>query len=209
MVFHDYKSIFVHIPKTAGTSIEYSVRNVKNKPSNYKFRHAPDHRTVLQYIKTKDQHKNHNNYVSIGDFWSYHKFAVVRDPVEREVSLYDFIKTRGRTMKGVSFDEYLDIMINDENFKQKGQTSSFKVSPKNMLRDQIDFITSDGKILIDQIIRFEGLQNGFNLYADKVGLKDKWLPHLRKSKRNRTKVTTDQIKLIKEIRKKDYELLSY
>lgn len=199
MFIHDFKSIFVHIPKTGGTSITYAMEDVKKK-----FKHRPDHRRLTEYLNASPK-----------NFWKYHKFTVVRDPVERELSLYNHLVHKRRDNKREiidhSFTEYLNNIKNDKNFylefsfmKRKKDNLKFKY----IYADQSDYITLNNQICVDQIIRFEGLDFGFQLLCDKVGLKYEKLTHHRPSSK-KTIASLEDIKLIKEIRKKDYELLSY
>ena len=84
MICHKSKSIFVHIPKTGGTSIEHSLGYVKLKKYNSGQveikKHSPDHRNSQDYFN-----------LNAVQFWRYHKFTVIRDPIERELSLYRFV----------------------------------------------------------------------------------------------------------------------
>ena len=87
-IIDKYKTIFIHIPKTAGTSIEHTLidyslnhrgdlKNWYGKVQGYEL----DHST----IKFMKQHCNHYND-------SYLKFCIVRNPYERLVSEYNYCK---------------------------------------------------------------------------------------------------------------------
>jgi len=70
--FQQYKTVFIHIPKTAGTSFEYALFNTKNRSQHAK----------ASYWKER-----------IGDKWDkYFKFAIVRHPFHRLVSGYTYWK---------------------------------------------------------------------------------------------------------------------
>ena len=73
MISNEHKTIFVHIPKTAGTS----VKGIFSKEHERPFPHKTIHE-----IKEKNP-KEYN---------SYKKFAVVRNPYDRMVSWYAFQK---------------------------------------------------------------------------------------------------------------------
>jgi len=97
MVFDNLETIFIHIPKTGGTSIQFALSDVKLKF----WRHSVNHLNTLEYLQEQGT-----------KFWKYHKFAVVRDPIEREYSLYNyFVK---KSFK-ISFHEYLQKMLDDKN----------------------------------------------------------------------------------------------
>ena len=80
MIIDKHKLIFIHIPKNAGTSIESVFLNneYRNKyPTSRIKRHA-----TIYDIKNKFPEK----------YDSYIKFAVVRNPYERMVSWYCYVK---------------------------------------------------------------------------------------------------------------------
>ena len=72
MIIDKYKTIFIHIPKNAGTSIKtfFECKEFYNK-----------HRTI-------DQIKKEN----IKAYDSYKKFTIVRNPYDRMVSWYFYLK---------------------------------------------------------------------------------------------------------------------
>jgi hypothetical protein len=74
---HEKKLIFIHIPKTSGTSI-YKSLGIKNISKKNKFL---GHRSIEIY---KEQYK---------EYWDiYLKFTVVRDPIDRFISTYKYMK---------------------------------------------------------------------------------------------------------------------
>ena len=189
MISHDFKTIFIHIPKTGGTSIEYSLCNVKEKVQRWK--HKPDHSVAKDYFIDNP-----------GEYWGYHKVTVVRDPVEREASLYKFMAGT-RNFKGHTFLDYLNNLNKDKSFyARKGRRLM------NLYSDQVDYIMFGNQICIDQIIRFEDLQGGYDLLCEKIKKEKSILPHARKTKRVVTP-NAEEIALIKEVRKRDYEMLGY
>ena len=70
-----YKCLFVHIPKTGGTSIE----SVFGWYSGH--RGEQDHRTILEYRKLLGT-----------NFDTYFSFSIVRNPWDRAVSYYLDVK---------------------------------------------------------------------------------------------------------------------
>lgn len=86
------ENIFIHIPKTGGTTINCAMNNVawQTKP-DFNYRHI-DYQTkrsnsadIFNALKN-DQYKNH------------HVFMLLRHPVDRMISEYSFIKTRKEFM---------------------------------------------------------------------------------------------------------------
>jgi hypothetical protein len=71
MIDHERRLIFIHIPKTAGIAI-YSSLGITDQPS---------HKTIFDYAEYRDE---------------YFSFAFVRNPWERALSSYLYIKAGGR-----------------------------------------------------------------------------------------------------------------
>ena len=94
-------------------------------------------------------------------FQSYFKFGAVRNPWDREVSRYKFFKklktTRTKFCQN-GFNEYL-----------------FKFMKLGRLN--YDALKIDGKIGVDYIIKFENLQEDFNIVCDKIGISRRKFPY--------------------------------
>lgn len=73
MIVHELKTIFIHIPRTAGTSIEIALAG------NNWFKIEPETKHI-DHLRAKELYT---------DYWDdYHKFTVVRDPFDWLASLY-------------------------------------------------------------------------------------------------------------------------
>lgn len=136
------KFIFIHIPKTAGTSI-YKWLNSGKVMMNY-------HHTALQYKDIlKDSYKD------------FYKFAFVRNPWDRMVSfyryymLYDQNKLRKKPKKE-SFEAWL------------GRLHEYKHVPLT----QLSYITDkSGNQMIDFIGRFENLKEDLRKISNTIEVK--------------------------------------
>lgn len=89
MIHHQHKCIFVHITKTAGSSITKALGKHDNENP---------HRNIFKYREQIEENI----------FNKYFKFAVVRNPWDRMVSEYHYQKQRkdGRHTN-LSFEQYL------------------------------------------------------------------------------------------------------
>jgi hypothetical protein len=175
MICHKYKCIFVHIPKTAGQSIEHVFLNLlglnwdTREPLLLKFNYdkklGPPR---LAHLKAHEYLKY--NYISQSMFDVYYKFSFVRNPWSRIVSFYNY----RRYYQLFSFKNFVTKML------------------KNKIRDkdywfigpQYEFIMDhNGEMLVDYVGRFENLQNDFNNICKALGLNEINLPHVNRARK--------------------------
>jgi len=152
--FLDY--VFIHINKTAGSSIEKSLK----LPSEHKTA-----REKMQQLGRKE--------------WSRRfSFAFVRNPWDKVVSQYYFRTTTNQTELGknpIPFDEWVKRTYGE-------QDPEYYDKPK-MFQPQVDWlIDSEGKIAVDFIGRFENLSADFEEVSTRLGI-EATLPHFKKSNR--------------------------
>lgn len=129
----EYDSIlFVHIPKTAGSSISKILD--ENNLDNWK-REWPRHHDPYSYLKEA-------NLIDERVF----SFAVVRNPYTRTYSCYKQFNKANQT--NISFEEYLD------NIKQG------KISPISPLLHlpQSFYIMDQNNLQIERLYKFENLK---------------------------------------------------
>ncbi len=146
MINHDLKCIFVEVPKTGSTSIRTIVGFTKQH-----------HQTIVEIQKK----------IPLNKFNEYFKFAFVRNPWDRELSLYKYIL---RNTKHYYHKQCLQFV----NF-------SAYLTERPPLRQQYDFLSKNGEIQVDFIGRFENLQQDFDIVCDKIGLPQHKLPHTNKT----------------------------
>ena len=188
MIDHKHKFIFVHIPKTGGTSIES---------------------LFIRNAHIKDVTGKHNMVSDIGSEFlkKYFTFTFVRNPWDRMVSYYKFrIKRWNMFNHGESFKEWIRFLCSDE--VQKIKAYHFNLAIKN----QHEFLVSESnEISVDFIGRFENLQEDFNIICDKIGIARRELPHKNKTKhKHYTEYYDDETReIVAEKYAKDIEYLNY
>lgn len=141
MVLYDQKTIFVHIPKCAGTNIEnlfYSNAADKDVPGK--------HLTFNEY-KQKERFKN----------FSY--FTFVRNPWDRAVSYFYYRKKRKFDLFGhPSFDDWIAFYCSED-------VHQYKISHNQFWRaclTQKDFISQRGAGMVATIGKTEFLPDAWN-----------------------------------------------
>jgi hypothetical protein len=151
MISHKHKSIFIHIPKCAGSSIETAFGidvNVNELNNEYLFGWDPTNKIYLQHA-TPQQLLDHN-FVTPQQWDTYYKFIIVRNTWDKVMSDFFWFKETKR-FSG-SFDDYLYGKNDFSKFMNKGE----KKYRGDHLTSQIDFMfLNSEQINFDKIINFD------------------------------------------------------
>jgi hypothetical protein len=178
--------IFFHIPKCGGTSIS---EILPNKEKVRLIEHT--HLTYLQAKKVFEE--NNESYF----FDDCKKMAVVRNPMDRAISLYKYIKKHTdhhlhNRLINHSFTQFCYFL---KNIGDESITSCF-----NHLCNDNGII--DGNI---KIIKLETINHDLDELSELVGCKINKIPHINKSEFYYEETEESDL-LIKDIFKEDYEL---
>lgn len=165
MIFSDaHKFIFVHIPKTGGTSIKRALYDFYN-PDQIEF----DGEKVTD-IDSYRPHTAMTTEVS-AQYPDYFKFAIIRNPWSWHASIWKFFQRPDRnnkTITGISFDAYLEEVCCPET----------KLPYR---RNVADWIYEGDDMLVDFVGRFERLAEDFDTILARIGLDKSQvnLPHFK------------------------------
>lgn len=161
MLCHEYKCIYIHIPKVAGLSVHYFFADLLG----YKFKaHAPllfktAHIKVCEFLSCE--------LVDQEAFDNYFKFSFVRNPWDRIISEYKF---RGHPRK-YDFKTFLFKHLPEPS----GEDQYIHILP------QCDFLfNDDGKQMVDFVGKYEQLQEDFHHVCNAIGVTESSLPHRNK-----------------------------
>lgn len=208
-----FKVIFIHIPKCAGTSIEkflgmatpkqfFSYRPIKelNIPAYNAdtLERRPQHLTALQL----------RNILPTNIFNDYYKFTVVRNPYQRLLSEYCYIHDtpteKTAEFRNISFDSFVDkVLALDKADKL--------VKFDGHLDRQVDYILDEkGDVMVDAIFKFESIDDCTRELQARTGIMAE-LPHSRATSLIDAKreISTETKEKIYEYYKDDFILLDY
>jgi len=225
-------SIFVRIPKTGSTSVEYVLKNEQKIMMNSKLN-----------ILSKEEHPEKWINRGLSNLWidavgekewkNSFTFTFIMNPYDRVVSmwrhicrllqrggfvsnkmwnktltisafnkLYNFIFSKP-LYKGITFDDFLYFLENDAFVKgAKWHTTS----------QYQHVIDKKGDIIIDFIGKFENLQDDFNKICSIIGIKQRTLPYKNVSLNKKRYVdyyNEKRKKIVKKIYRKDIEFFNY
>ena len=155
MIIEKYKAIFIHIPKNAGTSIETLFANSSFIIQPYK--HANIHEIKKKFPKEYD---------------SYRKFTVIRNPYDKMVSWYFYIKEN--SLKGAPAYPLPETRIDFKAWVK--EPSSFWYASPSLLHfffDPPHFLDPQHAWVDNtvEIIKFENLNNELSeFFGEKIDL---------------------------------------
>lgn len=170
--------LFVHIPKTAGTSIEEALFHYQT----FEY-HTSPHNITQQY----------KDFLPRELFDEMFKFCFVRNPWDLMVSSYKYWVRQNNI--DMTFEEWIlwrydggvigdmiDRAICHPNTETENQSSE-KYSKltvafyMNRTPQSLFFLDESGNYLVDFIGRFEHIKEDFNFIVDTLKLQDAYLPH--------------------------------
>lgn len=191
MPYDNLRCIFVHIPKTAGISVCQALFGCL----------GGGHLSARTYqvIFGSDRYD------------SYFKFAFVRNPWDRLISAYIFLKKGGLNRQDeIWAREYLDKFHDFKDFVKNGLTPISMYKKLHFIPQWEYVIDKNNKIGIDFIGKFETLENDFNLVTEKLGISTN-LPRTNTSTKGdyRSYYDDASAEIVAKLYSRDIELFGY
>lgn len=169
MLSHETESIYIHIPRAAGTSLIRALggretpdcSHYHDSLADQRFAPPPPHLRAYDYVRY--------GHVTPEQYDRYFKYSFVRNPWDRLVSEYKYRRNASR----FSFREFVL-----SHFPRPSWTDEYcHVIP------QVDFLCDeDGQMLVDFVGRFESLPEDFKVICSRLGLEPRALPRLNRSR---------------------------
>ncbi|WP_240207231.1 sulfotransferase family 2 domain-containing protein [Vibrio sp. CyArs1] len=187
--FHENESIFIHIPKAAGTSLVNSVYGTKTS----------------QHSTWRDYYKEDSNF-----FNKYYKFSFVRNPYTRCISAFNYLKKGGKGPMDLywkkkfidGFESFDDFVING------GLKKAIKKRAEHFI-PQCEFLCNENdKIMVDFVGKLENIDNDFSFLEKKIKIKQS-LEKNNISQEQNKKMSNEAKLIIAECYKKDFLLFDY
>ena len=161
-IFPESGIIYVHIPKTGGTSIRKLLVNLKNNDVLNNDKKKYYYSEELKRRKISSIHGKARDYLEFieQDLWSKSlKFASVRNPWDLMVSSYHWWLQNGNKFDRLK-NMYLD--ISKMNFEEYLK-SSYGANMINECVGNIEdwFLDKDKNLILDGLVRLEHFENDF------------------------------------------------
>ena len=209
--------IFIHNPKCAGTSLreifnDYNpaglLFNSNQELDIYRVENAEllrsgDEQQRALSLKTHDTIMDAQEVLSDSTFTQFFKFGFVRNPWDREVSHYHFIRSwqehrfHLQVMALNTFDDYVNWRSDNPELYDMSQHKYF--------------LDKEGNLLMDYIGRYESLSDCIRLITQKLGISVIEVPHLNQSIHEdyRSHFTDDSADKIARLHETDIKLFNY
>lgn len=193
--FDKCECIFIHIPKAAGTSV---LKELSNNGKIYR-----DHSTWFDYYR--------NNSIK---FNNYFKFTITRNPFDRAISTYTYLKKGGNKVDDLYFSDLFESNnITFEKFILE-YLDEETIHEHTLFKPQYLFIYDyKYNLQVDFIVKLENIDKDFEYIKSKISIKSHTLRNANQSDRQTGLkdyyINQKMVDKVIKLYRKDFELLQY
>lgn len=185
----DSNVIFIHIPKSAGSSIAHALygKSIAHMPASF-------------YMRANSE-----------AFTSRVQFAVVRDPWDRAYSAYRFLKAGGTKLVPVENAEKYTRFDSFERFVKEYLAENYNGQLDQVLRPQYRYVyDDDGDLLVQHVGRVESLGETIEFLEPLIGrISFPWLNSAERKGSDSDEYSPQLINIVGDIYSRDIELFGY
>ena len=189
--FYKSKTIFIHIPKTAGVSLA---------------------KAIYGDVTLEGHRSFYFNMIALNiENQKYFTFTFVRNPFDRLYSAYKFLKKGGmNNLDKLVFHTHLSEFKDFEDFILNGLNKKIIYEITHLI-PQYDYICDkNGRVLVDFVGRFEDLDNDIILLSKILKKNIKLSHHNYNKKLDYKEAYTDKmIDKVHQIYRKDFDIFKY
>lgn len=186
-----YRCIFIHIPKAAGSSVAKTLFGIKSRHLRY----------------------NEYEMANPRKFARYFKFAFVRNPWDRLLSAYDFLKSGGMNDLDRAWAQTHLAQYPDFDSFVRGWVNAENIRTWVHFVPQYHFICDDRlRIKVDYVGHYETIADDFAVIQTRLGVAPSPLPKINSSaekKHYSAYYSAETKKIVAEVYAVDIELFSY
>lgn len=141
-IYHKWRSVFVQIPKNASSSIHEALKNPTDD--------SHDHNLYIDVLGSNDPELVE----------SYFSFAVCRNPYDRFVSAYEYLRQNSGYTWNPSFEDLV------KDFHNRGPY--FYTGEDVVWWPQSRFVSIKNIVLVDKIIKYENLDQEWPIIIEEI-----------------------------------------
>jgi hypothetical protein len=172
--------IFIHVPKTGGTSVKEYLRAYRGQTDLHVNRPTDVGPAALlngMAIKKHSSASQIRRALGPAEFDRFFKFCVVRNPFVRAMSLFRFLKFNFRSWPNAEVMETIDTLADfvvAPIFRTAG--------PGGIIRPQVNWLSNrSGETYLDFIARVEAIESDFHKIRCRIGLPESEIPLKRRN----------------------------
>lgn len=190
-----YNTIFVHIPKTAGSAIE-NMLEIENSSDNEIQKNVLFNSRTGNYAYQHYVPKDIIPMISEKEWTQSFKFTIVREPYERIISSFNFMK-----VFNMNFDSVEDFLIKSIQVRNQGEYDTIPFY--HHFRPQSDYFEN---ITYDYIGRFDTLSKDIEYIKSCVGCENELPVTNRQEYKKEHEWTRNELLLFDKVYREDLVL---